>query len=551
MSTLTDKTAWALVVGVTLISKFALAATCVSFSSFDSPARISSAQVLGEVTSVWCYEKKIINTQQFEFVYRQDVSPYSPELSLLSELNNQGKVVSVTHAAISRGKIGYFKSRLSDFNPLGVPSTLNAALAEGKVVSDRSPFSDASNQLDQGFLRLLFSNPIVLDAQVREGVFESSLPEAQQPYRGYWWKSDELAQGERSPLAKYDAFVEKASGRNPGSTVWEKQHHSEDSVGWSGHCNGWAAASVLYPEPTKFLWDPVSQNFFFPSDLKGILAESSFCANWAFYGHRYWGNPGDELRDIHPDLFHKVLVYYLDQIKKPIALDYYRDEKVDNNVVTGYRFEITRESGNPHRFHVDAKLKRHDYDHDRDERSGKAPSAMKGIYHYTLEVDDAGQITGGEWDTRSDNPDFLWVPLSPSENCTSRNAGMELAWVNKILNLPAAKIERIPLNIEVTRPLKSHESLSFPVSISGTPIRFHWVENGFSHDTVELVSTGEDPYEGGEGSTAELMDEIIASEKSVVVGATNTWQVTFKNLDDHNTDGSHVKLDWVDVLRAP
>ena len=47
-------------------------------------------------------------------------------------------------------------------------------------------------------------------------------------------------------LHLYDLYVEKLTGKNPNSREWEINNHSLENLSWGGHCNGWAAKSILY-----------------------------------------------------------------------------------------------------------------------------------------------------------------------------------------------------------------------------------------------------------------------------------------------------------------
>jgi hypothetical protein len=103
-----------------------------------------------------------------------------------------------------------------------------------------------------------------------------------------------FADDDLSTLRKYDLWTERVTGVNPraaefelhGDNQWggnrafdhhvdpaEAADYDEDGVayGWWGHCNGWAAASLVEREP----FAPVVANGirFDVADLKGLLAE--------------------------------------------------------------------------------------------------------------------------------------------------------------------------------------------------------------------------------------------------------------------------------------
>jgi len=275
------------------------------------------------------------------------------------------------------------------------------------------------------------------------------------PFSGHWWPfaHSPLAAGPFSPLGKFDEFVKARTGTNPDSVAWEKRHHSLTNIPWAGHCNGWAASSLLYPEQNQVRWDEKSRRLFYPSDLKGVLAEASFCLSYAFFGRRFYG-AGDDPKDISPDLFHKVLAYYIGEQKKAVVVDYKAAEDVDNHVVSAYTFQISRAAA-PFQFRVDANLTLHSYDSDRRDHAGPAP-AYSQVYSYLLRTDETGKILGGEW--ISNNPDFLWVPLSPRA-CPGENANLPEEFIGELLALPAATRQSREMNFSLVKSWEGGESL--------------------------------------------------------------------------------------------
>ena len=76
------------------------------------------------------------------------------------------------------------------------------------------------------------------------------------------------------PLAKYDLFVTRNGRDNPATLAWEQRELWLSGFSWAGHCNGWAAAALLEPEPTA----PVTRAGvdFSVADLKGLLSSYHF-----------------------------------------------------------------------------------------------------------------------------------------------------------------------------------------------------------------------------------------------------------------------------------
>jgi hypothetical protein len=456
---------------------------CYDISSPDSPARMPKPVMN---THRWCYADQVIQKRNFTFVFNGDGPKILPELSALVEKDSSQRVVRVTHGSRYKGQVSIFRNNLVKFNPLPVPLDPREAAKVGQpssMVTD-SMFLDAED-----VSKTLFqsdAHTFLLDIQ--PGTLEAYLDESQMPFDAYWWPFDgvPLAAGDYSPLGKYDNIVKGWTGTSPNSSAWEIANHSLSTVAWGGHCNGWAASSVLYAEPTNHLWDAANQKVLLTSDLKGMLNEASFCVNWAFYGHRYYGNPGDDLNDIYPDLFHQVLVYYMTNVKKPVAFDYERDVPVDNSVITGYKMTITQNATDPKAFDVVADLRVHHYEVDRNENTGPAQYYTR-TYSYTLETDGSGNILSGKW-TGGDNPDFLWVPLS-NTNCTGKNPNLDPDNIERIVNTyPQATQQSLALNFTLSQPLQPNQSVTIPMTpTKGAMYTLNVGNNDFQGDVMLVV----------------------------------------------------------------
>jgi hypothetical protein len=106
------------------------------------------------------------------------------------------------------------------------------------------------------------------------------------PWSGWWWPAfDGLGPtlfAPNGPLDKYDRYVTAATGEDPGTRAWERQAIYYPGTPWAGHCNGFAAAALLEPEPTE----PVSALgiTFSVADLEGLLVDYHFgdAAAWSF-----------------------------------------------------------------------------------------------------------------------------------------------------------------------------------------------------------------------------------------------------------------------------
>lgn len=384
--------------------------TCYRLQIKNSPEREVEFDTHSEV---WCYQN-ILTPQRKLFIYNADQPQIKPELSLI--LDEAGVI---THGSLVAGKLSVHQVQSKVFNPFSVP------LVQPK---NQKPIKNlTTNQINllqtsQAFKYLISAakSPV---ANFSLNISEPKLQSVSTvlPWRGYWWPRQNGSI--LRPLAKYDRFVESQTGVNPGTVVVENTRHPRSNVTWSGHCNGWAASSILRAEPSQPRTDLTSGITFSVSDQKGILAEADYCVPTAFFGNRNRG--GGNKGDIRPELFHKTLLYYVGELQKPLALDVHSSPAVDNHIISAYDMEIAPMSA--HTFLVTATVTIHGYDHTIIEIPGVAPTYTK-IYKYNLTTDESGQPIGGTW--ISENPDFMWVPLSPG-HCQK----IEEQWLNTLLSM--------------------------------------------------------------------------------------------------------------------
>ena len=243
------------------------------------------------------------------------------------------------------------------------------------------------------------------------------------PWSGDWWsrKKGFMVNGwpghKPSPFERYDQYVESITGQNPGAWAWEhnkKNHHYNPAAeDWEGHCNGWSAAAILTKEPRE---TKIRNGIVFETaDQKAIVSEQYMNPYYHFYGHRNWGNPGDDPHDIYPDQFHKLLMEYIAGQKSAIVCDTSADNQVWNFPL--FRFESSWRTG----WLDDQKLKVTTKVYYADD--GVKPSFIgckwfATTYTYNLILDDNGNIESGKWTGKSswNHPDFVWVPTADAPN---------------------------------------------------------------------------------------------------------------------------------------
>jgi hypothetical protein len=360
----------------------------------------------------WCYETLASPTGKV-FIYNADGGRVRPELAMIIE--NNGVLI---HGSLLGGNTTVHRVDSNQFNPFMVPIEEPRHLQPAALGEDPQLIRSAAQV--QEFLQK--GAPAKVNKfELKTGTFYSSARYL--PWRGYWWPYK--GRPMLGPLGKFDRFVQQAMGENSQAAAWESSRHVFKGVWWEGHCNGWAASSILRREPRHERSDYRTGISFSVSDQKGLLAEADYCANSTMFGKRYRGGAA-ELWDIDAALFHKTLQHYIGNLGKPVIIEYRRDIVIDNHVISAY--SMTVDEANV----VTAVLTIHKYDKEPFDDPGVAPSYQKE-YRYQLLTDSAGVITGGRW--YSENPDFLWIPLGRGI-CASGNASLNADYVDAILGLP-------------------------------------------------------------------------------------------------------------------
>jgi hypothetical protein len=265
---------------------------------------------------------------------------------------------------------------------------------------------------------LLAGSPAAL-AQSDEAV-SSAAGEAQtMPWSSWWWpagNSGPTLFAPDGPLDKYDQYVALTSGQSPGTRDWERQELYVPGVAWAGHCNGFAAAALLEPEPTE----PVSVLglTFSVADLKGLLVDYHFgdAAAWSF------GADGD----LDPADFHRMLLAWLGAAGQGFVLTY---DMGGGEVWSypAYKFEShwTADPNQEGLWHVTTTVWMADMDVPANFVGTKVyPGAAGKTFEYTLQGDplapDDGAWTGASRGGRFAHPGRIWYP-EPTVRNTERD----------------------------------------------------------------------------------------------------------------------------------
>lgn len=190
-------------------------------------------------------------------------------------------------------------------------------------------------------------------------------------------------------------------GRRTVTTVVNQTPH------WHGHCNGWAAATIRHAEPRR----SVVRNgvTFTPADIKALLAEL------------YMYSQYEELKGsralVDAAGLHITLANWLGLQSHPLAMEAMPGKEKWNYPIYGY--ESTTTQRNSRQVDVRTKLYYLYYSNGEYQQSPRIKRVK--YFHYALNLNEGGEITGGYFYNDSSRIDLLWVPLYPAKGGTRAN----------------------------------------------------------------------------------------------------------------------------------
>ena len=253
---------------------------------------------------------------------------------------------------------------------------------------------------------------------------EGGVPEDRVPYSGHDYP--DRAGGTITAMRKYDqafhegrslaaAFEQKDTSTIKEPTVERRgifglrRRTVERTPGWHGHCNGWAAAAIRHAEPqTSVRRNGVT---FTPADIKALLAEIYMYSEAEFLGgDDDENNPQDDA--INPGLLHVVLANWIGRHSHPVAMDSQLGKEVWNYPIYAFSSSSAKRSGGQQvevRMNV-AYAASTDQEYTRSPRLKRTKS-----FHYLLDLDEEGKVTGGRYFSDSARIDILWAPLTPAQ----------------------------------------------------------------------------------------------------------------------------------------
>ncbi|MBC76371.1 MAG: hypothetical protein CME64_10185 [Halobacteriovoraceae bacterium] len=267
-----------------------------------------------------------------------------------------------------------------------------------------------------------------------------------------------------SPSEKYDLLVGDTNYTLTKKMLQAGSYYQQNFgkvESWMGLCHGWAPASYMLPRPVKTLpvtLDNGSVLEFLPSDLKalGTLLWANGLQSTRMVGGRCNSSEPEKDEetgrvidqncfDTNPGTWHMATVSEIGKKGSPFVMDATFDYEVWNHPVLSYSYKYF----NPKTYNYantfeEGNVNLADFDEDKFKNyRSKDANSVVGIvmevvylietepqrksydsatmdaksrvqYVYDLELDEKGNIIGGEWYTDK-HPDFIWTPYTGSK----------------------------------------------------------------------------------------------------------------------------------------
>lgn len=209
-----------------------------------------------------------------------------------------------------------------------------------------------------------------------------------------------------SPAEKFDIL----NGRYDYPTVMgERRRVSPDAPEWTGICHGWVPAALLHkqPEPKTLMNPDGIEVRLGSSDIKGLISYYYGVVRWkpsGWIGKRC-GGLFKPCRGVNAGTVHVVLANQIGLMGRGFVADVDRGREVWNQPVFAYNSKIIGQG----RREVVVQTEMYYADELSSSRweSQPQPNMDVAVYRYTLELNVAGRITGGSWQT-SARPGYMW-----------------------------------------------------------------------------------------------------------------------------------------------
>ncbi len=243
---------------------------------------------------------------------------------------------------------------------------------------------------------------------------KGNVPKHRVPYSGFIYP--DRGGGTTSAMRKYDLAYHRGRSAAASWERWDtspqRNRPSNQRFGaflfgprrvphWYGHCNGWTAAAIRHAEPTK----SVRRNgvVFTPADIKGLLAE--------IYIYNETLNVAGSSYTINPGTFHAIIGNWLGRGLHPVGMEADPGEEKWNYPIYAYAYSSAKRQNNQ----VEVKINLA-YAKDSNGEYNESPRARRVKYfHYTLSLNQDGEIIGGYFHRDSAFIDLLWIPVNPKQ----------------------------------------------------------------------------------------------------------------------------------------
>ena len=259
------------------------------------------------------------------------------------------------------------------------------------------------------------------------------------PWSSWWYPAkdkylfENIDPKKLAPLQKYDLYIKRTYGENPGAAFFEETEiYDPSEVNWAGLCHAWAVASVLHPEPrNKIIHQKVT---FSVADQKALLLKSyEDVSDLKYFGDRYDGGFDDEFDDIYPEQFHRFAQVFLFEKKLPFIMDYDPSYPVWTVPVFEIKFKIDKIDQNT--AHVQAWVTTASSFVEDPNFLGTKKSVK--YYEYELFGSWLGPnflVTDSQWvnDAIYDHPDFL-IAYPDHVKRASRNKKLEITKIDELI----------------------------------------------------------------------------------------------------------------------
>jgi len=241
---------------------------------------------------------------------------------------------------------------------------------------------------------------------------EGTVPQFRVPYSGHIYP--DTSGGTINAMRRYDMAFNGRRYLAASFEQWDTTAFQEPqrgglfgfrtvmrTPGWHGHCNGWAAAAIRHAEPQT----SVRRNgvVFSPADIKAMLAE--------IYIYNDTLNLEGPQYTINPGTFHAVIANWVGRGAHPIGMEADPGKEKWNYPVYGYATSSTRLRDGS----VDVRMNLAYAKDSRGEYQRSPRIRYTKYFSYNLDLNQDGEIVGGQFYRNSSMIDLLWLPLRPKQ----------------------------------------------------------------------------------------------------------------------------------------